>query len=288
MKKRIFLLACLFNFQIFGQETIPQSLLNNVANEIDNICGDTWCEGDFNWSFNNLTCELSEGACSMSLTLIDQFYLDDGEDADRQITDRKIYLNYLQKLLTNSYTEQDEDGLQFHYPKTCKMNGFNTIKDVVDGNSYSEKIFEAVSECLSDIENKFYQVQSEASLRKSLHFCSAINVKKVTKEKDPNRQRVNNQSFYNEYQTWLDLLSFTKRLSPLENPRKSKLIYLTKWDNPERKRCLSDIAELYSSYFILGLNPITPIWSPDSSKLRTFIFTKQNYNSRLKVQLYTK
>lgn len=286
------LLALFLGIQLgFAQETIPRSILNHVAQEIDNICGDTWCEGDFNWSFDNLNCDLAKGTCEMNLTLIDQFFLDESRNArpvERQIEDRKIYVDYLTKLLQGSYGENDEDGLQFHYPKKCIMAGFKTVEDVIDGTSYSEKLYEAVSECVSSMEIKFYSIESEASLRKSLHYCSSIKVESVIKEKDPNRRRVNYDVFYDEYQTWQDLVKFTEQLTELKKPRKVKLEHLSKWNEPHFKRCREDIEGLYRNYFILGLNPVTPIWSPEAVGLRTFIFTRQNFNSRLKVKLNVK
>ena len=31
---------------------------------IDNICGDTWCDGDWNWSFKKIACKLDLGSCT--------------------------------------------------------------------------------------------------------------------------------------------------------------------------------------------------------------------------------
>ena len=49
-----------------------------VLNLIDNICGDTWCEGDNNFAFERLTCRAGAadapdgGTCTLNLRLIPQ------------------------------------------------------------------------------------------------------------------------------------------------------------------------------------------------------------------------
>jgi hypothetical protein len=41
---------------------------------IDDICGDTWCSGDYNYAFRHLTCSaprgLQPGTCTLSLEII--------------------------------------------------------------------------------------------------------------------------------------------------------------------------------------------------------------------------
>lgn len=47
-----------------------------VLQWIDNICGDTWCEGDHNFAFDDLTCRAGGrhapqgGSCTLSLRLL--------------------------------------------------------------------------------------------------------------------------------------------------------------------------------------------------------------------------
>jgi hypothetical protein len=37
---------------------------------IDDICGDTWCEGDNNFAFDRLTCNAANSTCTLSLRII--------------------------------------------------------------------------------------------------------------------------------------------------------------------------------------------------------------------------
>lgn len=40
-----------------------------VLDLIDDICGDTWCEGDFAFDFRRFECEPAEGSCTLRLRI---------------------------------------------------------------------------------------------------------------------------------------------------------------------------------------------------------------------------
>jgi hypothetical protein len=35
-----------------------------VLEQLNNICGDTWCDGDWSWSFKKVVCTLELGSCT--------------------------------------------------------------------------------------------------------------------------------------------------------------------------------------------------------------------------------
>ncbi len=41
-----------------------------VLTALNDICGDTWCEGEFNYSFNKMDCNLAKGKCTIKIELI--------------------------------------------------------------------------------------------------------------------------------------------------------------------------------------------------------------------------
>jgi hypothetical protein len=41
-----------------------------VLKQIDDICGDTWCSGDYNYAFTRFSCRLDLGRCTMSVKVI--------------------------------------------------------------------------------------------------------------------------------------------------------------------------------------------------------------------------
>ena len=40
-----------------------------VVSEIDSICGDTWCEGDFGYTFDNFNCNTKSGICTLKFQM---------------------------------------------------------------------------------------------------------------------------------------------------------------------------------------------------------------------------
>lgn len=60
--------------------TLSRSQAKEILEAIDQQCGDTWCEGDFNWSFNKIKCDFGKGECKLSIELIDT---DTGEEKKR-------------------------------------------------------------------------------------------------------------------------------------------------------------------------------------------------------------
>ena len=96
-----------------------------LVQEIDNICGDTWCEGDYNFSFNSLTCDFSLGECEMKFEVIDTLYDSDWNDVGEVRT-----------------------------PATCVIAAES--RDVLVNthwNTYSDYFYETMSECVSDAES---------------------------------------------------------------------------------------------------------------------------------------
>lgn len=118
-------LFALFTLNAFAGQ-IDQSTLDRIARDIDNICGDTYCEGDYNWNHENLKCDLNKGQCTLDMQLIDHNYL------------------------PNNAT------LTSYYSKTCIINGLFTVTDVVSArNTYSEKLMDGVYACVEKMESEY-------------------------------------------------------------------------------------------------------------------------------------
>ena len=52
---------------------------SEVIRSIDDVCGDTWCEGDYNFKFNNFSCNFREKNCDLT------FYFIKSDDQDVEI-----------------------------------------------------------------------------------------------------------------------------------------------------------------------------------------------------------
>jgi len=53
-----------------------------VANELNDICGDTWCEGDYSWDFSKIVCDFTKKTCTFTVLITDPG-MDDGTKDDR-------------------------------------------------------------------------------------------------------------------------------------------------------------------------------------------------------------
>lgn len=98
-----------------------------VLRLVDNICGDTWCEGDFNFAFHRIDCDARAETCTLSLELI----------------------------------SRDEEG-QAVYPRTCTTGGFTGFTSLVetsDGGyqSLNWDYYTSLTECIARIEEELAQ-----------------------------------------------------------------------------------------------------------------------------------
>ena len=94
---------------------------------IDNICGDTWCEGDFNFEFNNLEINKKDKSAVVNFEMIDEWY-----DTEKR------------------------------FSTFCIIPNISSFKDIIDFNSnkkyLTDYFYEALSECISDREDHFRDI----------------------------------------------------------------------------------------------------------------------------------
>jgi hypothetical protein len=99
-----------------------------VLSAIDNVCGDTWCEGDFDFAFKKLDCKRSTRACTFDFEYIHRVY-DEGAD---------------------------EPLAEFRIPSSCTFENIRTrgaVMTTVQGQiKYSDHLYELVTECINDNE----------------------------------------------------------------------------------------------------------------------------------------
>lgn len=131
MKKIIGLISLLLISNTFSAEFLTNNQKIIVLEEIDNICGDTWCEGDFNFSFNEITCDSKTQSCQIEMDLIDD------------------------------YNCENEDGCDSpFYSGTCSLANLNKYEDMIDESrrwrSLNDDFYFALSDCISDLESEAY------------------------------------------------------------------------------------------------------------------------------------
>jgi hypothetical protein len=99
-----------------------------VLKLIDDICGDTWCEGDHNFSFDSLDCEKGcrapAGTCRLTFRVF-------------------------------SYDTDIETGPT--YTRSCRTEGFSGFDSLVetqgDYQSLAPAYYDALTQCISRVED---------------------------------------------------------------------------------------------------------------------------------------
>ncbi|MGZ3807498.1 MAG: hypothetical protein ACXVCE_05390 [Bacteriovorax sp.] len=72
--KRYILISVLLTttsaFANLSNELFTTAQRQDVLRSIDDVCGDTWCEGDYNFKFNDFTCMQSTHVCELNFQFI--------------------------------------------------------------------------------------------------------------------------------------------------------------------------------------------------------------------------
>jgi len=93
---------------------------------IDDICGDTWCDGDYDFGFRRIVCSTASASCTLTLQA---FPRDGVESAHRS------------------------------YWRSCKTHDFQGFDSLVDTapngyQSLNQDYYDALTECMGRIESK--------------------------------------------------------------------------------------------------------------------------------------
>lgn len=148
----------LFSLSSYASAELTKSQLSQAAEDLDNICGDTWCEGDFNWSVDELRCDLAKGTCTVDLTLKDTVAWDDEEIPSE-------FNQFTQ--MENFDWDNDTYEKVLTYSSSCTLIDMNSVEDVLsfDGYEvYSQKLYESVGECTLEVEDEYRAILSRYSI----------------------------------------------------------------------------------------------------------------------------
>lgn len=50
----------------FGKDFLKKGQKDIILKEIDLICGDTWCSGDYNFNFKSIQCDDTKAVCQIN------------------------------------------------------------------------------------------------------------------------------------------------------------------------------------------------------------------------------
>jgi hypothetical protein len=138
MKNLILLTVLIASVKCFGAGPILTNSESKILlGHIDSVCGDTWCEGDFDFHFKALSC-FDDGSCDLTLDFI---YYDWSETELFADTPEKII-----KVQVN-----------------CTLTGFAGRDDIIyeDEESktitYSDMLYDRITTCIDDNEDAVYE-----------------------------------------------------------------------------------------------------------------------------------
>jgi len=248
MMKYLLMVAMLFSANTFASD-LNHNQAAALEQELDNICGDTWCEGEFNWRFNDAKCDFSKETCSVELTLEESVFYADEEPARFDA----LYSAEIQKVPGVSEDEGYYGGPVNIYSKVCTMKGMKSVADVIDSDSYSERTYELVTDCISEMEEEYFKLQDQAFVSSRLRACVpslAMSNIEVQKKRGEGYSR----RFYNEETEYNNLIEYSQRVHSTHRNYESGLRMFITHKEKEAEFCALALSELESEYYVLAFN----------------------------------
>lgn len=103
-------------------ELFTEKQTSEIIQAIDNICADTWCEGDYNFEFIDFSCNKSVHTCD----------------------------------LTFHFIETDDDNVQTYSAlQTCHFTNITKFKQIKQSkNSLNHNFYEELTDCITTLEDQ--------------------------------------------------------------------------------------------------------------------------------------
>lgn len=124
MKTLVLLTSLILTSPVFAKGTddlFTQKQTDEVLRTIDNVCGDTWCEGDYNFDFTGFSCKKSTQSCLLEFHFI-------------QI--------------------DDNDQEQYSPKQTCQFEQIKEIGQLLeDDGELNWNFYEEVTDCITELES---------------------------------------------------------------------------------------------------------------------------------------
>jgi len=115
MFKKLILLSILFSNLSFAKEdTIKEAI---ALKAIDDMCGDSWCEGDYNFEFNSLKCFENKNICVLNF---------------KMILDEVVFT------------------------QSCILKNKKSHNDILSVNGVKDNIYNELTECIEKIESELH------------------------------------------------------------------------------------------------------------------------------------
>ena len=105
----------------------------NARLAIDDVCGDTWCEGDYDYVFSSVNCDKND-------TVKVDFVMSESADGGREVKKDK------------KYTATVGADLKGAHKVSCTINNIKTAEDVVGSSGLNEKFYDSLTDCINTLE----------------------------------------------------------------------------------------------------------------------------------------
>ena len=93
----------------------------SIVRAIDNICGDSWCEGDYDFKFNAFNCNVKSSLCDLNFQFIDR----NGEQA--------------------LYSKK----------QVCSFSGIKSYQQIMDNDrSLNQEFYNELNNCINEKEGR--------------------------------------------------------------------------------------------------------------------------------------
>ncbi len=165
---RAILLSLTLISSVSNAKILTDDQASNIQQYLDDICGDTFCEGDFNWSFGKPRCEGNQ--CSILLgaydfiendALLNEQYRDSYKKALSQIDD--LYIDY-----------EEQNAIATEFSKLCIFDA----SSIEEANMQEKEdfIYEQVSQCIESMEQSAHQNRDLSAIYTMIHACDDVEI----------------------------------------------------------------------------------------------------------------
>ncbi len=138
MKNKILGLALSFGLWPLTGQASPSTQENQVLRAIDDICGDTWCEGSFNYRFQRVEVDQAkkraEVLFEMSTDVSYSFQIASEKPVRAQVLNQSFAVS-------------------------CQIEGISEPSDMLSGtHSLRWDVYISLNDCISSLEGKFLRI----------------------------------------------------------------------------------------------------------------------------------
>lgn len=269
----IAIVITIFSFNIYADISISQAL-SELTTSINNVCSYSWCKGQFNWQYENLLCDFEAQQCKIDVKLIESF--DVRRESRGPFFDEMSLLDGFSKTLINF-----EEFLTLE--KECTIKGIQSIEHLRSNNSGRKLLISSLLACGKKMEDLYYSHSEQAEVIGRIKKCNNVESLSVNKSYSQS-QMVNGRHYYDEYQTWLDLLKYARTSFGNITPREFDISSLASSKNQDEFFCKRSLKYIKENYYSLGL-ATKKTWTEEEDQDLAFIFTKKKTNTQIRVIL---